>query len=177
MRTLVWPIAEPPRSSFSRAKCPEDTVARMLTTLRRLLPALLFAFLLSPASARADGPLGFEEAVRLALTNNERARKAPLRVDAAEGQLDKARAAFLPSLSAGASGTLHPLDKNNRVLSGAGTLQLNQPLLNLSAIPLYAQARHTLESERWGAAQDKRLVAFDTARAFLVVLNSQRLLE
>jgi outer membrane protein TolC len=147
-------------------------------TLRRLLPALLLIqLILPPIEARADGPIGLEEAVRLALANNERALKAPLRVEAAEGQLDKARTAFLPSLSASANGTVHPYDKNNRLLSAGGTLQLNQPLLNLSAIPLYAQARHSLESERWGAAQDKRMLAFDTARAFLVVLNSQRLLE
>lgn len=148
------------------------------TTLRRLLPALLFALLVfPPVEARADGPLGLEDAVRLALAHNERALKAPLRVEAAEGQLQKARSAFLPTLSASANGSVHPFDKNGRLFSSSGALQLNQPLLNLSALPLYAQARHQLESERWGAAQDKRLLAFDTARAFLVVLNTQRLLE
>lgn len=142
----------------------------------RLFGALWLGLLLSPA-ARAEAPLGMDEAVRLALANNERALKAPLRVEVAEGQLDKARAAFLPSLSAVGTGTLHTLDKNGRLLSGNGVLQLNQPLLNLSAIPLYAQARRTLEAERWGAAQDKRLLAFDTARAFLVVLSSEQLLD
>jgi outer membrane protein TolC len=143
----------------------------------RLFGTLVLGLLLAPAAARAEAPLGMEDAVRLALANNERALKAPLRVEVAEGQLDKARTAFLPTLSAVGTGQLHTLDKNGRLLSGNGVLQLNQPLLNLSAIPLYAQARRSLEAERWGAAQDKRLVAFDTARAFLVVLSSEQLLD
>ena len=152
-------------------------------TLRpsRFLPMLFplsLAGLLMPAAAGAEGPLALEDAVRLALAHNERALKAPLRVKAAEGQLTRARAAFLPTLSAGGNGTLSSNeDRSGQRLSGNGTLTLTQPLLNLSAIPLYAQSRHQLESERWGAVQDKRLVAFDTARAFLVVLTSERVLE
>jgi outer membrane protein TolC len=143
--------------------------------IRRLTVALAVALFLMPGAARAEAPLGMEDAVRLALANNERALKAPLRVEAAEGQLDKARTAFLPTLTAQGQGTLHTLDKNNRVVSGQGTLQLQQPLVNLSSFPLYSSAKHSLESERWGAAQDKRLLAFDTARAFLVVLSSEHL--
>ncbi len=139
---------------------------------------LSLAWLLMPAVAGAEGPLALEDAVRLALAHNERALKAPLRVKAAEGQLMRARAAFLPTLSAGGSGTLSSNeDRSGQRLSGNGALTLTQPLLNLSAIPLYSQSRHQLESERWGAMQDKRLVAFDTARAFLVVLTSERVLE
>jgi outer membrane protein TolC len=146
-------------------------------TTRRLARALSLGLLLLPAEARAEGPLGLEEAVRLALSGNERALKAPLRVEVAEGQLDKARAAFLPTLSANGVGSLHPLDKNSRLFSGNSTVQLSQPVLALPAFPLYASARRQVEAERWGAAQDKRLVAFDTARAFVVVLNTQRLLD
>jgi outer membrane protein TolC len=159
---------------------------------RRFLPLLALVPTLVAAAARADTPppsaappappaataaLALEEALRLALANNERALKAPLRVEVAAGALDKARTAFLPTLSATGTGALHPRDKNDRLWSGGGSLQLNQPILNMSAFPLYAQARHTLESERWGAAQDKRLLAFDTARAFVVCLTSERLLD
>lgn len=143
----------------------------------RLLGALALVGVSVASSARADAPLTMEEAVRLALASNERALKAPLRIEVAEGQLDRARAAFLPTLSASGSGNLHPLDRNSRVLAGGGTVSLSQPILSLPAFPLYAQAKHALEAERWGAAQDKRLVAFDTARAFLVVRTNQRLLD
>jgi outer membrane protein TolC len=145
---------------------------------RRLVSALLFCFTLWPQGARAEAPLDLEEAVKLALANNERALSAPLRVEAAQGQLERARSAFLPTLVAGATASLRPPDgATNRALSSNGTLTLSQPLLNPSAFPLYAQARHQLESERWGAAQDIRLVAFDTARAFLVVLTTERVFD
>ena len=144
---------------------------------RFLVAAATLGACLWAAEARADAPITLEESVKLALVNNERALKAPLRVVAAEGQLDRARAAFLPSISASGAGALHPLDRNNRVVGATGTLQLNQTLLNLSAFPTYAQARHQLESERWGAVQDKRVLAFDTARAFFVVRTAQGLLD
>lgn len=141
-------------------------------------PCLFAAFMLMPAEAHADGELGMEEAVRLALAHNERARKAPLRVEAAQGQLMRARAAFLPSLSADGSGTLSSnADRAGRMLGASGSLTLHQSLVNLPAIPLYAQSRHQLESERFSAIQDQRMVAFDTARAFLVVLTSEKVLE
>lgn len=128
------------------------------------------------APARAQKALGLEEAVELALANNERAMKAPLRVSAAEGQLEKARAAFLPTLTSGAQGTVKAeADKSGRVLAGSGTFTLTQPIVAAPAIPLYAQAKHQLESERWGAVEDKRQLAFDAARAFLVALSGERL--
>lgn len=110
-------------------------------------PCLFAAFMLMPAEARAAGELGMEEAVRLALAQSERARKAPLRVEAAQGQLTRARAAFLPSLSADGSGTLSSnADRTGRMLGASGSLTLHQSLLNLPAIPLYAQSRHQLEN-------------------------------
>lgn len=147
--------------------------------VRRLVCTLAFALALGPTAARAEAPLGLDDAIDLALANNERARKAPLRVEAAEGQLERARSAFLPTLVAGGSGVLRsiPDRSSGRVLSGSGNLTLSQPLLNLPAFPLYAQARHQLESERWGAVQDRRVLAFDTAQAFLLALTIERLLE
>ncbi len=144
----------------------------------RFLGALTLCLLLAPSRAGADDALSLEGAVKLALGNNERARKAPLRVEVAAGQVERARAAFLPTLNANTvvafNGTL---DRAGRAVNGSGGLTLNQPLLNPSAFPLYAQARHQLESERWGAVQDRRFVAFDTAHAFLVVLTTEHLLE
>ncbi|MEO5727008.1 MAG: TolC family protein [Byssovorax sp.] len=146
--------------------------------VRRLVCALSLGLALAPAAARAEAPLSLEDAVTLALATNERAHKAPLRVEATQGQLERARAAFLPSLVATGTGALRSIeDRNGRVLSGGGALTLNQPLLNLPAFPSYAQARHQLESERWGAVQDRRALAFETAQAFLLALTNERLFE
>jgi outer membrane protein TolC len=147
-------------------------------TVRWLLRASFSAVFLLPRAAHAEGSLSLEEAVRLSLAYNERSLKAPYRVEAAEGGVDKARSGFLPTLTAvGTGAASRPKDMpGSRVFAGGGTFTLTQPILNLSNFPLYDQARHALESERWGAAQDRRLLAFDTARAFLVVLSNEHLL-
>ena len=145
------------------------------------------AILAWPGDARAqavtapqqpDKQLNLDDAIRLALTNNERAQKAPLRVETAEGQLDRARTAFYPSLTANGAGQWKPdVDKSGRNITTNGTVTLTQPLLTPSAFPLYAQSKHQRESERWGANQDLRILAFDTARSFLQVLTASRVLE
>jgi len=126
--------------------------------------------LLWPATSAAAG-FTIEDAVRLALQNNERARKAPLRVEIADGQLDRARDAFFPTIIGSGVGTYKP-DPGPRApnTTTSGALTLSQPLLNPSAFPQYAQQRHSLESEKWGSVQDMRQLAFDTAKAFVQTL-------
>src|SRR6185369_11793177 len=105
----------------------------------RVLPFMLIAGSLAtcPRLAYAEG-LRLEDAVRLALDNNERARKAPYRVDAASGQLDKARGAFFPTLTAAGSEQYQAqADKTGRHATTAGSVTLTQPLLNPSAFPSY----------------------------------------
>jgi outer membrane protein TolC len=145
---------------------------RRLVILHR--GALVLTFLL-PTTAAAEG-LTIEDAVRFALQNNERARKAPLRVEIAEGQLDRARDAFFPTL-VGSGVTTYKPDPPARTPSTttSGALTLTQPLLNPSAFPQYAQQQHSLESEKWGSVQDKRQVAFDTAKAFIQALTLEHL--
>ncbi|MBS2019458.1 MAG: TolC family protein [Deltaproteobacteria bacterium] len=129
-------------------------------------------------TAPSGETLRMEDAIRAALTHNERALKAPLRVDQAEGQKDRARTAFLPSLTAQGSGSFRATeDRSGRSTTTSGTITLSQPIVAPSAFPSYSQASHQLESEKWGALQDRRVVAFDTARAFLQVLTAQRVLE
>lgn len=122
--------------------------------------------------------LRMEDAIRSALTYNERSLKAPLRIEQAEGSRDRARTAFFPTLTAQGSGAFRATeDRSGRSTTTSGTITLSQPIIAPSAFPLYSQAGHQLESERWGAAQDRRVLAFDTARSFLQVLTAQRVLE
>ncbi len=128
--------------------------------------------------ARAEEPLRLEQAVNTALENNERARKAPLRVEQAEGQLDRARGAFFPTLTASGSGTWRPVeDRSGRNTTTSGTVTLTQPIISPQSFPAYSQASHQLASEKHGSIQDRRVLAFDTARAFLQALTSERVLE
>lgn len=140
--------------------------------------AVLAGVLLFTTRAAAQEVLQLDQAVRTALEHNERARKAPLRVEQATGQLERARSSFLPTLTAGGSGTYRLReDRSGRNTTTSGTITLSQPILSPSAFPSYSQASHQLESEKWGSVQDRRVLAFDTARAFLQALASERVLE
>jgi hypothetical protein len=137
----------------------------------------LRALLLVAPKGAAEN-LTLEEAIRLALANNERAKIAKHQVDAAEGELESARSELLPSLTFGAAVTAQPYaDKAMRFVTGSGTLTLRQPLLNPSAIPSYARARHSLDAAKHDATEARRIFAYDTARAFIQVLAPGNLQE
>jgi outer membrane protein TolC len=142
--------------------------------MARLL--LGFAVVAATASvARADDALTLDHAIQLALTKNERAQIADLNVVTAEAGVERAHVAFLPVLSASGNDTLHPIDTPKDTASGQ--LQLNQPLLVLSAFPLLDQAKHSLDAQRAQTVDDKRQLAFDAARAFFNVLLAQRVVQ
>jgi outer membrane protein TolC len=144
---------------------------------RRVL-AFVVASLSITTAAHADEPLTLDAALHLAFTRNERALKAPLRVEAAEGSLDRARTAFLPTLVGQGVGAWSSISdaKSGRNLSGNASLTVNQPILAPSAFPLYDQAKHNLRAERWGAVEDLRILGFDTTSAFITALTAETLL-
>lgn len=143
-----------------------------------VVPAVVLAGVLFTVPGQAQEVLRLDQAVRAALENNERARKAPLRVEQASGQLERARGAFLPTLSATGSGQYRLReDRSGRNTTSSGTITLSQPILAPSAFPSYSQASHQLESEKWNSVQDRRVVAFDTARSFLQALAADRVFE
>lgn len=141
--------------------------------IRRFFVVVL---VLSSAKAAAAETLRLEDAVRLALQNNERSKKAPLRVRVAEAQLAHARDAFFPTLVASASSTVRPETKGANPATN-GALTLTQPLLNPTAFVQYSQQGHNLESEKWGSLDDRRQLAFDTAKAFIQALTSEGVLS
>ncbi len=84
----------------------------------------------------------------------------------------------MPALNAGAGATLRPTeDRNGRIGATNGSLTLSQPIFNASTFPQYSQASHQRDSEKWGAIQDRRIVAFDAARAFLQILTAETVLD
>ena len=131
--------------------------------------------LVSAAVFADDAPpvaLTLDKAVQLALTRNERAGIAELDVAVADASVAKARVAFLPVLGVTGNDTVKPRDKPTDVAQAQ--LSLNQPLLDLPAIPLYDEAKHLLEGQRAQSTDDKRLLAFDAARAYVTVLLEQQ---
>jgi len=144
-------------------------------------PARAWAFALSvvvlvlPGWARAD-ELSLEGAVQRALKTHERAKVAALDVEIAEANVESARSDFLPSLTLGAQATVAP-DPDGRYVTGNGTLTLHQPILNPSAIPRLDSAKHTLKAQKLSSSEERRTLAFDTARAFLDALSAERVLD
>jgi outer membrane protein TolC len=142
---------------------------------------LVLAVVLLYAHESGAQSLTLANAVQLALTRNERSRIAELNVESADAAVDKARAAFLPSLSMGATETLRPyqVEQNNKVVgrtnAANATLTLSQPLFSATAFPLYAGAKHNREVARFDEVDQRRQLSFDTARAFFSVIAQQRL--
>jgi outer membrane protein TolC len=128
-----------------------------------------------PAFAEG-GSLRLRDAIRLALVQNERSLQAGQRVEAAEGSVERSRAGFLPSITLGASATkqLETDRPNQPTITSSGTLTVTQPLLNPGAFPSYWQSKHLREAERAGAKDTRRVLAFDTARAFLQALTTEQ---
>ena len=143
--------------------------------LRFLVAALLFSRV-----AAAQEPLPLERAIELAATRNERARIAELNVAISSAAVQRATGAFLPSLNMNANDTQRPDD-----IVRAGTpsnianasVTLSQPIFNATAFPLLGQARQNLEAQKSQSVDDKRILAFDAARAFIAVLQADAVLR
>jgi outer membrane protein TolC len=129
----------------------------------------------APAAA---GALRLDDAVHLALTRNERARISDLNVVVAEAAVEKARAAFLPLLTAQGSDVQHAYaaDRGPNNI-GTGNVTLTQSVLNASSFPLYAQALRLADAAHAQNVDDKRVLSFAAASAFFLVLNAQEVLH
>jgi len=133
------------------------------------------AIVLGASSAHADDSLTLDQAIKLALTRNERAAITDLQAVEADAAVERAHVAFLPVLNATGNDTVRPRDTPKNAAQGALTLQ--QPLIVMSAFPLLAQAKHNLEAQRAQTIEDKRQLAFDVAKAYFGVLLAQQVVE
>jgi outer membrane protein TolC len=141
--------------------------------VNRLSP---FAFCLLPFVASAqETALTIERAVELAVARNERAAVAETTVEAAEARLRRGRSFFLPQLDVVGSFRNDTAADTERTLSSAATL--TQPLFNARAFPLLRQLRLEREATRLSADESKRLLGFDAADAFLIVLGFEQVLS
>jgi outer membrane protein TolC len=155
---------------------------------KRAVLAGAITFVLGAQAHAAETELRVEDAVALALTRNERAKIADLNVTVAEAGVMRARAPFLPTVQVNGAYTQKPDDLvdakkattsiwNSATASAAASVTLNQPLLNASAFPLYAQAKQILEGTAAQSADDKRLLAFDAVKAFFFALSADAVLS
>ncbi len=130
--------------------------------------------------AQAPGGTGLRlaDAVQLALSRNERARISDLNVDVADAAVEKARAGFLPVLTFNGNdtGTAVVAATQPRLVA-QGSLVLNQPLLNASAYPLYAQAKALAEAQRAQNTDDKLVLGYNATTGFFAVLSASAVVD
>jgi len=145
-----------------------------------MLGCLWGSFLGSQARAEdAPAMLRIEDAVQLALSRNERAKISDLNVRVAEVAVTRAVSPFLPSATFSANDTQRPADVVRQGPNNIGTaaVTITQPLLNVAAIPLFEQAKQLFEGQKAQTIDDKRLLAFDAAKAFFAALSADAVLE
>jgi outer membrane protein TolC len=141
---------------------------------KRAVSAAL-AGLLAPLCASA-APLTLEDAVRLALERNERARIATERAIAASARVDRARTSFFPDVNVTGTGT-YPTDLATRPLQLGSNAALQMTLFDGRFFPLYRAAAREAEATLLESADERRLVAFEAAGAYLVTLSAQQVSE
>jgi outer membrane protein TolC len=148
---------------------------------RSLVLAVAVASFVLPRTSAAD-ELTLAQAVRIAIERNERSRISDLSVTIADAAVRRARAGFLPNLSLAGSELLRPnaIEQNGRTVVrsnvASGTATLIQPLLSITAFPLYAGAKYNAEAARYDAQSQRRQLCFDAARAFFGVVAQQHVL-
>ncbi len=128
-----------------------------------------------------------EDAVRLAVERNERAGIATERENAAKARVDRARAFFFPTVGVQGSWTRRPSARTARVgdrdvviqaqNAFAATATLGVTLFNGSLFPQYRAAVREAEATSLESQDDRRLLAFEAADAYLLTLSAQQVRE
>jgi outer membrane protein TolC len=160
-----------------RIPFPKGSAAAGLALLI-LLPAL--------AAAQSEA-LSLDDAIRLALQNNERALAADQRIAAADSRLTKARAFFLPTLSLNGNYTRRPFEVtraigNQQVIVQAynalsWSANFSMILFDSHSVPTLLGASADLAAERLNTVDAKRTLAFEVGNAFLTTLSVDQVLE
>jgi outer membrane protein TolC len=134
------------------------------------------SWLAAPAAA-----LTLEEAVRLSLERNERARAAGETARAAGARVSRARSFLLPDLTVTGDWTrrshetTRTVDGETSILNTRdgleGRVTLRQTLFDARAWPLLKQAERSRDAADFDANEVRRGLAYETAELFLAVLT------
>jgi outer membrane protein TolC len=138
-----------------------------------------------PAAAQAR--ITLEQVVALAAQRNERARVSAAQAEAATGRIQRARAFFFPELTVSGAYTRRLYETVRNVGDGRVTISrrdalsaqanLVVPLFDARLLPLYRQAKLEGLSASLAAAAERRLLGYEAADAFLMVLSQQHVVD
>mgnify|MGYP000016121567 CR=1 FL=1 len=153
----------------------------------------LFAPTQSAEAEEADAPvkvssLSIEQAIHLALKRDARVGISQAAVEVAEENVLRARSFFFPDVTINGALIRRPVQVTRRLSDGGsvviqkyyaltGQMMISQPLLDARLFPLYRQASLENEASKLSNAEQQRLIGFEAADAFLLVLRSEEVLR
>src|SRR4030042_614594 len=155
---------------------------------RLILPFVLslLSITASPPLKAQDNVLTLDAAIQMALTRNEVSLVAAQNYAAAGARVTRARAFFLPQVSATGVYTRRPfqvvrdfqgtqiaIQKYNAL---SGSVNLNLTLFDAYNIPTYRSARSAQAAQMYASAESKRQVAFEVGNAYLATLGVDQVL-
>lgn len=139
------------------------------------------------AQAQEQKVLTIDEAVKLALSQNEKALVTYKDEEIAQSKFSQARSYFLPQISGTGTYTRRPFEVTRQVGNQsiviqrynalAGTVQFNLSLFSPQNIPTLKQYLSEREVARLTALETRRQLAFEVCHAYLSALSSQYLVE
>jgi len=145
------------------------------------------ALLLPSLAAAQDDPLTLDEAVKLALERNERAKSTWEEVIAANARLAQARSFFLPSITSTSTYTRRAYETRRivgeteviiqRYNALSETIALNQTLFDARSLTSLAAVRARRDADVASAAESRRQLAFEVSQAFLATLGTTQVRE
>jgi outer membrane protein TolC len=146
----------------------------------------VFLVLLTGAAHAAE-PITLEQVVALAIERNERARASAAEAEAAARRIERARAFFFPDLTITGTYTRR-LHETVRTIGGstvviqrhnalAAQANLVVPLYDARLFPIYRQAKLEGEAADLVAAEQRRVLGYESADAFLMVLSQEQVVE
>lgn len=148
---------------------------------RALRRIVMVALAIAALPLRADDPLTLRSAIDLALSRNERAQAADARAEAAESRVNRARAFFFPELEVSGTRLRRGYETTRQIGDDIVTLSsrdaestlstLSWTLFDARAFPLYRAATLLRDASRLDAMQQRRLLAYEAAGAFLATLG------
>jgi outer membrane protein TolC len=159
----------------------------MSLTKPGLLAAAIFAAIMIAIPASAE-PLTLDGAIDLAVTRNERVAASDALREASEARVRRARAFFFPELEVAGTytrrghATLRDLGDGDTVViqsknAESSLSRISWTLFDARAFPLYRQARIELEASVLDTRQQRRLIAYEAADAFLLTLGFEAVRE
>lgn len=131
-----------------------------------------------------QGAVTLDEAVKRAIARNPTAAVATQDIIRSEALVKQVRATWLPTLNA--NGIYQRLDDDRRLATGQvalaksqeqGNVTLTVPIISAKSWVNWARAKDNVEIAQLAAADTKRTIAIQTARAYLTIIAQRRVLE